>query len=193
MGHNSDEELLDYVETIRKSAKQMEQLVFDILSFSRLGYNELLYKSVDINNLVKEIIQGFEPELKNRNIHWSISKLPLVSGDESLLRQVFYIISNSIKFTKNREKTNIEIGNWTTESEHIFFIKDNGAGFDMKYKDKLFEPFKRLHSKEEFEGTGVGLSNVRRIISRHRGRVWAEAEENKGATFYFSLPLESEK
>ena len=184
-----DSDLRNYIESISKSTRQMNKLIVDILSFSRLGHQELHYTTINMAKLVNEIIHDFEPEIRNRVVEWNISNLPFALGDKSLLRQViFNFVSNALKFTKNREKAIINIGFKDKKSELIFFIKDNGAGFDMKFKNKLFEAFSRLHSKNDFEGTGVGLANVHRIITRHGGRTWAEGEIDKGATFYFSLP-----
>jgi light-regulated signal transduction histidine kinase (bacteriophytochrome) len=130
-----------------------------------------------------------EPDLKNRQIEWDRGKLPQVEGDPALLRQVFYnLISNALKYTRTRPRARVEIGNTRVDDETVIFIKDNGVGFDPRYAQKLFGVFQRLHRASEFEGTGIGLANVRRIISRHGGRTWAEGELEKGATFYFSLP-----
>jgi light-regulated signal transduction histidine kinase (bacteriophytochrome) len=132
-----------------------------------------------------------KPEINGRNIQWINPELPVAKGDHSLIRMVLYnLISNAIKFTKDREMAIIELGYDENDRENIFFIRDNGAGFDMRYVHKLFGVFQRLHSQKEFDGTGIGLANVRRIILRHGGRVWAESKLNEGATFYFTLPKE---
>jgi light-regulated signal transduction histidine kinase (bacteriophytochrome) len=141
-------------------------------------------------SLVHDIIGELEPDAAGRNVTWRTCDLPLVSGDSSLLRIVLVnLIANALKFTRPREKAYIEIGLLPGEdSEAVIFVRDNGVGFDMKYAHKLFGVFQRLHLTDEFEGTGVGLANVRRIIARHDGRVWAEGKPDQGATFYFTLP-----
>jgi light-regulated signal transduction histidine kinase (bacteriophytochrome) len=138
---------------------------------------------------VQEIIQEFAPETQGRSIHWRITPLPIVIADRAMLRLVLVnLLSNALKFTRGCPQTDIEIGCQAGEKETIIFIRDNGVGFNMAYADKLFGVFQRLHRLDEFEGTGIGLANVRRIIHRHGGRVWAEGQVNQGATFYFSLP-----
>jgi light-regulated signal transduction histidine kinase (bacteriophytochrome) len=175
---------------ISDAAKRMGMLVDELLSFSRMGRGEMSKSQFALGELVQGIIQEFRPETEGRDIEWKISSLPLVTGDRAMLRIVLVnLISNALKFTRSRSPAEIEIG-WTPghEKETIVFVRDNGAGFDMKYVDKLFGVFQRLHHVDEFEGTGIGLANVRRIINRHGGRVWAEGEVDHGATFYFSLP-----
>src|SRR5439155_19287388 len=137
----------------------------------------------------EEVKSSLSGELANRAVEWKVGPLPEVQGDAALLRMVlFNLVSNAIKYTRPRHPARIEIGGQTTEKEQIIFVRDNGVGFDMKYANKLFGVFQRLHDKNEFEGTGVGLANVQRIILRHEGRVWAEAKPEEGATFYFALP-----
>ena len=178
-----------YLNNVSDAVKQMGQLIDDLLTFSRMGRVEMHKIRVDLSIIIQEIMTELELEIKDRDINWKINPLPIVDGDPSLLHQVMLnLISNAAKFTRNRKKARIEIGSRSTNKETIIFIKDNGTGFDMKYADKLFGVFQRLHHKDEFEGTGIGLANVRRIIHRHNGRVWAEGKTNKGATFYFSLP-----
>jgi light-regulated signal transduction histidine kinase (bacteriophytochrome) len=169
----------------------MSRLIDDLLSFSRMGRSEISKRAVNLELLVDEIIQEFKIEIQDREILWVISKLPTVSGDRTMLRLVMVnLISNAIKFTRNCQNTKIEIGTFSNQDkENVVFIRDNGVGFDMTYVDKLFGVFQRLHQIYEFEGTGIGLANVRRIIHRHGGRTWAEGEVNQGATFYFSLPM----
>jgi light-regulated signal transduction histidine kinase (bacteriophytochrome) len=165
-------------------------LIEDLLAFSRMGRYKMSKGSVDVGVLAQEVIREFEPETGNRNIHWLLGDLPVVTGDRAMLHMVLVnLISNALKFTQPLQQAEIEIGCMPdTKTETIIFVRDNGVGFDMYYVDKLFGVFQRLHRADEFEGTGIGLANVRRIINRHGGRTWATGELNKGATFYFSLP-----
>ncbi len=185
----SDEQSQHYMTTIASSAKRMGLLIDDLLSFSRMGRHELARQSVDLNALVQEVIRDSEPETRGRDIHWRIADLPVVTGDRAMLRMVLVnLISNALKFTQSRPQVEIEVGFTREANETVVFVRDNGVGFDMNYVDKLFGVFQRLHRAEEFEGTGIGLANVRRIINRHGGKTWAEGEIGHGATFYFSLP-----
>ena len=190
METNLDKESTHYMAIILKAAKRMDILIEDLLSFSRMGRYELSRMKVNLNLLVHDVIQEFEPDLLNRKINWHIAELPVVSGDSSMLRIVLVnLISNSLKFTRFRLQAEIEIGCIADQqSEITIFVRDNGVGFDMNYSDRLFGVFQRLHSNEEFEGTGIGLANVHRIISRHGGKTWGVGEINKGATFYFTIP-----
>jgi signal transduction histidine kinase/ligand-binding sensor domain-containing protein len=189
-GSALDKQSQHYMETISSAAGKMGILIDDLLSFSRMGRNEISKKPVDLGSLVQEIIREFEPETQDRTIHWRIADLPTVSGDQAMLRLALTnLISNAVKFTHPRPEARIEIGCLPDrEKEITFFIRDNGVGFDMAYADKLFGVFQRLHRADEFEGTGIGLANVSRIIKRHGGRVWAESEINHGATFYIYIP-----
>ncbi len=146
--------------------------------------------NVSLDKLFKDAVKNLAPEMNGRSINWNIGPLPQVYGDPTMLQLVFTnLISNALKFTCGREEAKIEVGSTTNEQEEIVvFVRDNGVGFDMRYGDKLFGIFQRLHRQEEFEGTGIGLANVRRIVSRHGGRAWAEGKVDGGATFYFSLP-----
>jgi PAS domain S-box-containing protein len=179
-----------YLANVFDSTRRMGTLIDDLLSFSRMGRWEMLKKPVELNVLVKEVIQEFEPETRGRRIRWHVAALPVVTGDLAMLRiALVNLISNALKFTRPRQQAEIEIGCLPgRETETIIYIRDNGVGFDMNYADNLFGVFQRLHRVEEFEGTGIGLANVRRIINRHGGRTWAEGKLNQGATFYFSLP-----
>lgn len=180
-----------YLDIIVNSSRQMGTLIDDLLQFSRNGRQEMLQTSLNMSEVVQEVLHLVKPEINGRNIHWINPELPVVKGDHSLIRMVLYnLISNAIKFTKDREMAIIELGCDENDRENIFFIRDNGAGFDMRYVHKLFGVFQRLHSQKEFDGTGIGLANVRRIILRHGGRVWAESKLNEGATFYFTIPKE---
>ncbi len=178
-----------YLKTISKSSQRMGILIDHLLQLSRTGRQEINKTRISLDSLVKEVIQDFNEELSGRNIQWKIDPLPDIYADRFMLRAVLTnLIGNAIKFTRTQNKAEIYIGsNTDKKNEIIFFIKDNGVGFDMKYKDKLFGVFQRLHNSDDFEGTGIGLANVQRIIQRHGGRTWAEGSVGEGATFYFSL------
>ena len=179
-----------YLGIISESVKQMGQLIDDLLVFSKMGRIEMHQTRVSMAELVKEVIKALADESRNRNIEWAIEPLPEVRGDYSLLKQVWMnLLSNAIKYTRPRHLAKIEIGYSTKAGELEFHVQDNGAGFEMEYADKLFGVFQRLHRPEEFEGTGVGLANVRRIVTRHGGRTWAQGEIDRGAIFYFTLPI----
>jgi signal transduction histidine kinase len=183
------EEDRNYLEMIASSSKHMGQMIDDLLEFSRMSRAEMWRTAVPLNELLDEVLKLVQPETKGRNIVWKIGKLPEVQADPFLLRHVFSnLILNAIKYSRNRNPAEIEVGAKEDETEVTVFVRDNGAGFDMKYADKLFGVFQRLHRKEDFEGVGVGLANVRRIIARHGGTTWAEAKVDEGATFYFTLP-----
>jgi light-regulated signal transduction histidine kinase (bacteriophytochrome) len=167
----------------------MGTLIDDLLVFSRMGRSEMRRECVDLNALFDQVIEECAPDIGARKVNWSRQPLPPVSGDRAMLKQVaFNLISNALKYSASREVTEIEIGSREEGDEYVFYVRDNGVGFDMAYAHKLFGVFQRLHEATQFEGTGIGLANVRRIVSRHGGRTWAEAELDKGATFYFSLP-----
>jgi light-regulated signal transduction histidine kinase (bacteriophytochrome) len=184
------EKSLAHLTTISKAAKRMGDLIDDLLAFSRIGRSEVKRTEVNLDELVGETLGDFQAETKERNIVWTIHALPTVWADRALLRLVLVnLISNALKFTGGRREARIEVGCAPAGSgETVIFIRDNGVGFDPKYTEKLFGVFQRLHSQTEFEGTGIGLANVQRIIGRHGGRVWAEGVVGGGATFYFSLP-----
>jgi light-regulated signal transduction histidine kinase (bacteriophytochrome) len=168
----------------------MGRLIDDLLAFSRLGRTELQKTDVNLDELVREALDDFQAEIRGRKIVWNIHPLPTVRADRALLRMVLVnLISNAVKFTSARPEAIIEIGCVPNEkSETVIFIRDNGAGFDPQYANKLFGVFQRLHSQSEFEGTGIGLANVQRIIHRHGGQVWPEGAVDVGATFSFSIP-----
>jgi PAS domain S-box-containing protein len=185
-----DERSRHYMATISDSTRRMGMLIDDLLSFSRMGRHQMTKMEVDLGDLVQEVVTELEPEAKGRAVHWQVASLPVVRGDRAMLRIAFInMISNALKFSSPRPEAEVEIG-WKPgpEGETVVFIRDNGVGFDMEYVDKLFGVFQRLHRTDEFEGTGIGLANVRRIIDRHGGRTWAEGKVDRGATFYFSLP-----
>ena len=179
-----------HLETISESSRQMGKLIDDLLGFSRTTRVELRKVKMSLDDIIQSTVREMEPDVKDREIEWIIGKLPPVEGDPALLRQVFYnLISNAVKYTRTRKHTRIEIGSTRTGNEIVIFVKDNGVGFDPRYAQKLFGVFQRLHRAAEFEGTGIGLANVRRIITRHGGRTWADSELGEGATFFISLPL----
>jgi signal transduction histidine kinase len=185
-----DDQSQRYMETISSAAQRMGLLINDLLSFSRMGRGEMSKSQVDLGKLVREVVVELESETKGRAINWRIAELPLVTGDCAMLRVVLVnLLSNAFKFTQQRERAEIEIGSLPSQGdEAVVFVRDNGVGFNMHYADKLFGVFQRLHNSEKFEGTGIGLANVRRVISRHGGRTWAEGRIDEGATFYFTLP-----
>ncbi len=184
-----DERSRGYLQTIINSTQRMGRMIDDLLAFSRMNRAELHKVRINLNELVRGVQTDLEHDFRERRITWIIDDLPAVQGDPFLLRQaVFNLIANALKYTRKRHEALIEIGATTSGRETAVFIRDNGVGFDMEYAGKLFGVFQRLHSASEFEGTGIGLANVRSIIKRHGGRTWAEATVNQGATFYFSLP-----
>jgi PAS domain S-box-containing protein len=182
-----DEDGRSYIKNIRTSTQQMGQLIDDLLTFARLGRHPLEKQQVDMKQLVLKTLDEFSPERAQRVMDIKVHELPPCVADPSLLHQVWVnLISNSMKFTRKSDRAYIEIG-FEIQDEIIYFINDNGTGFDMKYADKLFEVFQRLHSPDDFEGTGVGLAIVERIIRRHGGRIWAKSKLGEGATFFFTL------
>jgi signal transduction histidine kinase len=177
------------VDTISNAATQMARMVDDLLEFSRMARQPLSLQVIAFDPLVKGALQDLEPDTTGRLIEWKLAPLPEVRGDLATLRLVWLnLLGNAIKYTRQRSPATVEIGCHSGEREWIFFVRDNGAGFDMRYAENLFGVFQRLHKDDEFEGTGIGLAHVRRIIHRHGGRVWAEGELGRGATFYFALP-----
>jgi PAS domain S-box-containing protein len=184
-----DESGQRYLRTIMESADRAGGLIDDLLSFSRMGRIEMRKIAVDMDRLVREELADLKFETNGRDIDWKIEELPEVRGDPSMLRLVLQnLLSNAIKYTRPRSRAVIEVGSAPNDEEIVFFVRDNGVGFDMAFANKLFGVFQRLHLAEEFEGTGIGLATVRRIVQRHGGRVWAEARAGEGAYFYFSLP-----
>ncbi len=165
-------------------------LVDDLLAFSRMSRVELTRQSVDLNEVIQDVIEQLQPETENRCIEWQIAKLPKAKCDQALMGMVWTnLIQNAVKFTRTRSPSIIQIGAKDIESDfHTYFVRDNGVGFDEKYASNLFGVFQRLHRQEEFEGTGIGLATIRRIVQRHGGATWAEATLGEGATFYLTLP-----
>jgi PAS domain S-box-containing protein len=178
-----------YLFSISDSVRQMGVLIDDLLQFSRTGRIEMSQSDVDMNEIVKEVTESLCKDNPDRKIEWVQEKLSSVYGDKAMLHLVWMnLLGNAVKFTRTRKNARIEIGVHKEKKELVFFVRDNGVGFNMQYAHKLFGVFQRLHSTEEFEGTGIGLANVHRIVLRHGGRTWAEAEPDKGAVFYFSIP-----
>ena len=193
-GDALDATSVHYVQVIADAAKQAGILVDDLLAFSRMGRAELARQRVSMDAMVKEVLGLLQPEIGSRAIEWRIGPLGDVTGDTAMLRLVWRnLLSNAVKYTRTRETAVIEVERTELEREHVFCVRDNGVGFDMKYLGKLFGVFQRLHSADQFEGTGIGLANVRRIVGRHGGRAWAEGEVDRGSTFCFALPRESEE
>jgi light-regulated signal transduction histidine kinase (bacteriophytochrome) len=178
-----------FLDTIYRNTQNMQQLIDDLLAFSNLDNRKMKVSEVNMGDLAKAVfeeLRDFDPE---RTL--ILKTLPQVRGDKAMIRQVFVnLLSNAFKFTKPKGNGVIEIGSMTEENKAVYYVRDNGIGFDMQDANKLFNVFQRLHSPDAFEGTGVGLAIVKRIVSRHGGWVWAEGRVNEGATFYFSLPME---
>lgn len=185
----TDDKMRHYASAIVAAVKKMEVLIDDLLDFSRLGRMEMKFLQVELNVLIRDTLDEIQWQTENRIIEWKIAALPGVYGDATLLGlAVTNLLSNAVKFTQPRSTAVIEVGCEAGDGEFTFFVRDNGVGFNIASAPRLFALFQRLHPQKDFEGTGVGLANVRRIISRHGGRTWAEGVEGKGATFYFTLP-----
>lgn len=185
----SPPEISNHLDALEAGAKRMGEMFDSLLILSRTCRAELNKVPLDLSDLVKSVPGELAPQTANREIEWRISSLPCVNADASLLRQVLmHLIQNALKFTRGRKPAKIEIGSVCEQTEHIIFVRDNGVGFDPGSATRLFSPFRRLHRRSDFEGHGIGLACVRRIINRHGGRAWADGEPDQGATFYFSLP-----
>jgi hypothetical protein len=179
-----------HVATVQKAALRMTRLIDDLLAFSRIGRAAMHRQRIRMAELIDETFQDLAPDLTNRRIDWERHAIPDTVGDPQLLKQVWVnLLANAVKYTRPRDPARIEIGAEEADDEVIYYVKDNGVGFNMQYADRLFGVFQRLHTDKDFEGTGVGLANVRRIVQRHGGRTWAEGAEGRGATVYFSLPV----
>jgi two-component system sensor kinase len=190
--NNLDDEAKRLMRIVMQNADKMDNLIDDLLTFSRLGRKEMRKVQLNVYDMVTALADEQRNAETNRNITIEIDKLPAIHADTISIKQVWTnLLSNAIKYTRLNDKAIIEIGVMDNKTETIYYVKDNGTGFDMRYVDKLFGVFQRLHDDDEFEGTGVGLAIVQRIIAKHEGRVWAEAALGKGATFYFSLPKSS--
>jgi PAS domain S-box-containing protein len=189
MSPEGTSEIRRYIARIRKGTQTMGQLVDDLLNLSRVGRTQLSRRVVDLNSVLEEVLADLKGETAQRAIEWHIGRLPLATGDAGLIKQVFTnLLSNAVKYTRPRTLARIEVGQKAMDNQTVVYVQDNGVGFDMKYSEKLFGVFERLHRHDEFEGTGIGLAIVRRVIQKHNGRVWADGAPDKGATFYFTLP-----
>jgi light-regulated signal transduction histidine kinase (bacteriophytochrome) len=187
-----DSEGQAHLDRISGAARRMDLLIDDLLRFSRLGRQPFRSERFSTEGLVREVLGELAREYEGRRVDVSVSTLPEMVGDRSLIKQVFVnLLSNGFKFTRERALATIAVEAVVGESETTFSVRDNGAGFDMQHASKLFGTFQRLHSQDQFEGTGVGLSLAQRIVARHGGRIWAEAEVDKGATFFFTIPAAS--
>lgn len=177
-----------YLHLVRENSQKMNRLITDILSFSRISRQPLVRQSLSVKNLVEQVIEDLSVLREGRVVHFSVTELPECKADPALLKQVLVnLLQNAIKYTSTRTEAYIEVGHFMNDSQAVYYVRDNGVGFNMKYVSQLFGVFQRLHTDEEFAGTGVGLAIVHRIILRHGGRVWAEAESDKGATFFFTV------
>jgi PAS domain S-box-containing protein len=185
-----DDEGRRLLNVVRDNTRRMGQLIDDMLKFSRTGRVELSFTEIDLEQLVRSVYEELKPTVPNDRLQLEIGRLPSMQGDSAMMRQVFVnLISNAVKFSRDREVPRIEIGAEIKDGETVYHVKDNGVGFDMRYAEKLFGVFQRLHSMSEFEGTGIGLAIVKRIVARHGGRVWAEGRVGEGAAFYFAIPV----
>jgi signal transduction histidine kinase len=183
-----DQNAQNYLLRIQDGVKNMAELIEALLKLGRLGRRELVSAAIDLDSLLKEVLTEMQPEFEGRRIDWKIGDLPSIECDPGLVKQVFTnLLSNAVKYTRGREVALIEVGQIAENGVPVLFIRDNGAGFDQRHAGKLFRVFERLHSADEFEGTGVGLSTVRRIVMKHGGEIWAKGEVDKGATFFFVL------
>lgn len=183
-----DEKGKHYLERARAGTQKMGQLIDDVLNLSRIGRQAMKMKKINMASIAREVYNSLEDEWKGRKVDFDVHKCPPAAADLNLIQIVFMnLLSNALKFTRNRKTAKIEVGSETKDEQTVFFVKDNGVGFNMKYADKLFSPFQRLHLVEEYEGTGIGLAIVQRIIHRHGGRIWVESEMDVGTTFYFTV------
>ncbi len=188
-GEGLDEEAIRLTKVIMNNARMMEQLIRDLLEFSHLGRKELEKTITPMHELVQSVWEDLKPRTEERPAQLTLKTLPAAHADDVTFRQVWAnLISNALKYSRYKPSSIVEVGAEETDREIIYYVKDNGAGFHMNYYHKLFTVFQRLHSQSEFEGTGVGLAIVQRIIEKHGGKIWAEAQPGLGACFYFSLP-----
>jgi PAS domain S-box-containing protein len=184
-----DDEGKRLLNVVRDSTKKMGVLIDDLLALSRIGRKDIEFSKVDMNKLAGAVYEEIRTTISENHFQFNIGQLPSAYGDPIMIQQVFSnLLNNAIKFTGTRDTAVIEVGGRSEDGENVYYVRDNGVGFDMQYVDKMFGPFQRLHSDKEFSGTGIGLAIVQRIILRHGGRIWAEGKVNEGATFYFTLP-----
>jgi len=191
-GPDLDDRRLRFLRLISESAVKMGELIDSLLVFSRMGRAEMLHTRVDLNPIVRQAQRDVMQADPGRSVAWAIAELPTVAGDPAMLQLVFTnLLSNALKYSRTQDNASIQVGSMNgSGAEAVIYVKDNGVGFDMAYAGRLFGVFQRLHRAEEFEGTGIGLANVQRIVMRHGGRVWAESELGKGATFFVALPTD---
>jgi len=191
-GDKLDDEGRRQLQVVRDNAKSMGQLIDDLLAFSRMGRREMAWQPLDMDAMARGVADELRAAEPRRAIEFACSPLPRAWGDAAMLRQVWVnLLANAVKFTRQRQVAHIEVGGSVEGGEILYWVKDDGAGFDMWYSDKLFGVFQRLHRQEEFEGTGVGLAIAQRILHRHKGRIWGEGKADAGATFQFALPVPS--
>jgi light-regulated signal transduction histidine kinase (bacteriophytochrome) len=184
-----DDEGKRLLNVVRGSTKKMGALIDDLLALSRIGRKDIEFSKIDMNKLAEAAYEEIRTTMSESHFQFDIGQLPSAYGDPLMINQVFLnLLTNAIKFTGLKDTAVIEVGGSIGENENVYYVRDNGVGFDMQYADKMFGPFQRLHSDKEFSGTGIGLAIVQRIIQRHGGRIWAEGKVNEGATFYFTLP-----
>ncbi len=179
---------LRYVSRMVDSTRRMDELINDLLGLAQVGRQEMHFRPIQLKNLAEDVVRDLALENTGRNIAWHIGELPVVEGDPGLIKLALYnLLANAVKYSRPRDPAIIDVGMKREGGERVIFVRDNGVGFNMKYAHKLFGVFERLHRREDFEGTGVGLATVQRIIHKHSGRIWAEAEPDRGATFFFTL------
>src|ERR1700690_1907430 len=188
LGANLNPNMRHYLDRIQTGIQKMGLLVDELLKLAQVGRHVLRPEPTQLKSIVAEVIAILQPDSEGRQVEWLVHDLPVVECDPVLVKQVLQnLLANALKFTRPRGRAVIEVSHKEEEGQLVFMVRDNGVGFSMKYVDKLFGVFQRLHSADQFEGTGIGLATVQRIVDRHGGRVWAEAEVDKGATFYFTL------
>jgi light-regulated signal transduction histidine kinase (bacteriophytochrome) len=192
IGAHSNPQAQSYLRRIQEGTREMGRLVDDLLRLAKLGRQETKPEEVALGSVARDVVGTLSQEAGDRDIEWRLAQLPTLLCDRGLMKIVFTnLLSNAVKYTRKRQKALIEIGQMVQDGEPVVFVRDNGVGFDMNYADKLFGVFQRLHRVEDFEGTGVGLATVQRIIRKHHGRIWADATPDQGATFFFTLREDS--